>query len=173
MNEMQQAHHELDSLQSIITRHEGHMFALRGWLLTVLGGFLAAYYTGMIDMPAIFMRLSLPVIVILFLIVDLRHGNLVEALVERVVELEDKIRKSRDATGEAVNAGWYDGPKVSKTCEKGANRWRPREEMTFILNRSFYLIVILIIVIAAVSLPQRKQNSELPANSPAAPEAQQ
>jgi hypothetical protein len=42
MDEAQQAHHELDRLQGIIARHESHMFALRGWLLAIVGGLLAA-----------------------------------------------------------------------------------------------------------------------------------
>jgi len=41
MDEMQQAHHELDRLQGIITRHEGFQFTIRGWLLTIVGALLA------------------------------------------------------------------------------------------------------------------------------------
>jgi hypothetical protein len=50
MEEIEQAHRELERLQGIITRHEEHMFTLRGWLLTVVGGLLAAYYTDNIEL---------------------------------------------------------------------------------------------------------------------------
>ena len=131
MDEIQQAHHELDRLQGIITRHEGHIFALRGWLLPVVGGLLAAYYTDNIDMSDRVLRLALPTIVLLFLIVETRHVNLVEAVVERVTTLEKRIADSR-RSGKQI--GWYDGPRVSEVCQDGANRWWPRQGMTFVLQ---------------------------------------
>src|SRR3712207_119724 len=109
MDEMQQAHHELDRLQGIITRHEGHMFALRGWLLAIVGGLLAAYYTDNIDMSELVLRIALPIIALLFLIVESRHVNLVEAVAERATTLEKRIADARQSGDQA---GWYDGPRV-------------------------------------------------------------
>jgi len=155
MDEMQQAHHELDRLQGIIGRHEGHMFALRGWLLAIVGGLLAAYYTQNIDMSDLVLRGALLMIVLLFLVVESRHVNLVEAVVERVSALEKRIVASRRSADRSA-AGWYDGPKVSETCQDGANRWWPRHGMTFVLNQPFYLVVILIVVVTTVSLPSKR-----------------
>jgi hypothetical protein len=151
MDEMQQAHHELDRLQSIITRHEGHMFALRGWLLTVLGGLLAAYYTRNIAITETTMRIGLPVLALLFLFIESRHENLVDAVAERAKELEKAIVANR-RTGAS---GWYDGPRVSEVCADGARRWWPRAGMTFVLYRPFYLVVILIVVVTTIGLPKR------------------
>src|SRR6516164_4937555 len=105
MDEMQQAHNELDRLQGIITRHEGHMFALRGWLLTVIGGVLAAYYTGKIAVSETAIRAALPVIALLFVFIETRHENLVEAVADRASHVEDLIRSNRTPGA----AGWYDG----------------------------------------------------------------
>jgi len=154
MDETQQAHHELDRLQGIVSRHESHMFALRGWLLAVIGGLLAAYYTANIDMSALVLRVALVGTVLLFLIVESRHVNLIEAVVERAGAIEKLIRDSRRSEGQPV-IGWYDGPKVSESCQDGANRWWPRSGMTFVLNQPFYLVVIMIIVFTTISLPPK------------------
>jgi hypothetical protein len=148
---MQQAHHELDRLQGIITRHEGHMFALRGWLLTVIGGLLAAYYTRNIAITETTMRIGLPIIAVLFLFIESRHENLVEAVVERALNLEKLIASSRKSGA----TGWYDGPRVSEVCAEGAGRWWPRGGMTFVLYRPFYLVVILIVIVTTIGLPKR------------------
>ena len=155
MDEMQQAHHELDRIQGIITRHEGHMVALRGWLLVIIGGLLAAYYTATIDMSALVLRIALLVITLLFLIVESRHVNLVEAVVERATAIEKGIRSSRRPEGQPV-VGWYDGPRVSDACQEGANRWWPRSGMTFVLNQPFYFVVILIVILSTVWLPPKQ-----------------
>lgn len=154
MDDIELALHELDRIQGIVTRHEGHMFALRGWLLTVVGGLLAAYYTDNIQIDVYLIKLGLPSIVLLFLFVESRHANLVEAVVERATQVEKLMAISRETMDEA-NTGWYDGPKVSQACENGARRLWPREGMTFILYRPFYLVVILIILFATFSLPQK------------------
>ena len=161
MDEIQQAHHELDRLQGIITRHEGHMFALRGWLLAIVGGLLAAYYTENIDMNGLVLRFALLVVALLFLVVESRHVNLVEAVVERVTVLEKGIADSRRSTSQPC-VGWYDGPRVSEACQEGANRWWPRRGMTFVLNQPFYFVVILTIFFATVSLPQKGEATPPP-----------
>ena len=158
MDEIEQAHHELDRLQGIITRHEGHMFALRGWLLAIVGGLLASYYTDSIVMSELVLRIALLMIVLLFLVVESRHVNLVETVVERVTALEKRIVESRQPAGQA-SVGWYDGPRVSEACENGANRWWPRRGMTFVLNQPFYVAVILIIIIITVSLPLKRPSA--------------
>lgn len=158
MGELEQAHHELDRLQGIITRHEGHMFALRAWLLAIVGGLLASYYTDNIVMSGLVLRIALLMIVLLFLILESRHVNLVEAVVERVSALEKCIVESRQSAGQAI-IGWYDGPRVSEACEAGANRWWPRRGMTFVLNLPFYVAVILIIILITVSLPMKRPSA--------------
>jgi uncharacterized membrane protein len=157
MDELQQAHHELDRLQGIITRHEDHMFALRGWLLVIVGGLLTAYYTANVDMGAVMLRIALVLIALLFLVVESRHVNLVEAVVERVAAVETQIATAnmlqRDGS---LLRGWYDGPRVNEACQDGAGRWWPRGGMTFILNQPFYIVVIVIIVLTTVSLPPKQ-----------------
>jgi len=158
VDEIEQAHHELDRLQGIISRHEGHMFVLRGWLLAIVGGLLAAYYTENIDLGASMLRIALLLVTLLFLVVELRHMNLVEAVVERVSRLENAIADSRRSANQSQD-GWYDGPKVSEACQEGANRWWPRQGMTFLLNQPFYVVVILIIIFTTVSLPPKMETA--------------
>jgi hypothetical protein len=153
-DQMEQAHHELSRLQDIISRHEGHMFALRGWLLTVIGGLLAAYYTDNIRMSEVAMRFGLPVVAFLFLFVESRHANLVEAVADRASKVERCIRSARSPRGDGKGR-WYDGPRVSEACLKGARRFWPRAGMTFLLNRPFYVVVVLIILFVTIALPPR------------------
>ncbi len=155
MEEMQQAHHEIDLLQGIITRHEGHMFALRGWFLAIVGGLLAAYYTHIVINDFV-LRIALLLVALLFLLVELQHVNLVEAVIERVTAIEKEIENSRRSTGQSA-AGWYDGPRISETCRKGANRWWPGHGMTFVLNQPFYIVVILVILFITVLLPPKPE----------------
>jgi hypothetical protein len=154
MDELEQAQHELDRLQGIIARHEGHMFVLRGWLIAIVGGLLAVYYTDNIDMSEPMLQLSLIVIVVLFLILESRHLNLVEAVVERAEDVEKLIAKRR-LGGAEMSAGWYDGPKVSAACREGADRLWPRKGMTLVQNLPFYVLVLLVIVITTMSLPPK------------------
>lgn len=154
MDEPQQAYHELDRLQEIISRHEGHIFSLRGWLLTVLGGLLAAYYTNNIQISELALRIFLPVIALLFFVVESRHENLIEAVVERVSTLEQLIAAQRQAS-EQAGVGWYDGPKITDTCHKGATRLWPRCGMTIIFNLGFYAAVISLVVVLVIAFPPR------------------
>lgn len=154
MDEMEQAHHELNRLQEVITRHERHIFALRGWLLAIVGGLLAAYYSQNIEMDEIVVQIALVLIVLLYLFIDTRHINLIEAVVKRSLDLETLIRDSRPSTGEP-QAGWYDGPKLSMTCEKGAERRWPKRGMTYLMNQPFYLVVIAVVLLATLSLPPK------------------
>jgi uncharacterized membrane protein len=131
------------------------MFALRTRLLVIVGGLLTAYSTANIDMSALVLRIALLVITLLFLIVESRHVNLVEVAVERVSAIERHIVDSRRFEGPPI-AGWYDGPRVSETCQAGANRWWPRSGMTFVLNQPFYIVVIVIVVFTTVSLPPKQ-----------------
>ena len=164
MDEMAQAHHELNRLQGIITRHEGFMFAVRGWLLTIVGGLLALYYTDNIEMSETVLRWGLPAVALLFLIVESRHINLVEAAVDRVWSVETQIATGRHAAGP-----WYDGPKVSVTCQAGAKRLLPRFGMTLFLNLSFYIIVIVVLVLASFWLPRKSAPTRPPAVTQAQP----
>jgi uncharacterized membrane protein len=162
MDEMEQAHHELDRLEGIITRHEGFMFTLRGWLLAIIGGLLAAYYTDNVGMSKPILGTALVLIVVLFLVVESRHVNLVEAVVERVTALEALIFRSRYHRDQTAT-GWYDGPKVSEACQDGASRLWPRSGMTFALNQPSYLVVMLVIVVTTVSLPAKRASGPTPA----------
>jgi hypothetical protein len=162
MDEMEQAHHELDRLQGIITRHEGFMFTLRGWLLAIIGGLLAAYYTDNVEMSKPILGIALVLIVVLFLVVESRHVNLVEAVVERATGLEQLIVKSRRDRDQTAT-GWYEGPKVSEACQDGASRRWPRSGMTFALNQPFYLVVVLVVVVTTASLPAKRSSAPTPA----------
>jgi hypothetical protein len=140
------------------------MFALRGWLLAIVGGLLAAYYTDNIDMNELVLRVALPVVALLFLIVESRHVNLVEAVAQRALTLEKRIADARQS---GVQTGWYDGPRVSRACQEGAHRKWPRRKMTFVINQPFYIVVILIIILITVSLPSKRKPPQ-----PEAPNAQ-
>lgn len=148
MNELAEAHHELDRLQVIISRHEGHMFALRGWLLTVIGGLLLAYYTFDIDMGHTLMWVALVIVALLFFVLESRHANMVEATVERAGKVEEMIAKARTPSAGVAACGWYDGPKVGPACLDGARRWLPSLGMTLRLNLPYYLIIVVIVGMA-------------------------
>ena len=152
MDEMEQAYKELERIQDIITRHEGHMFALRGWLLAILGGLLAAYYTANIDLSVMVLRIAMLLVAALFLVLETRHVNLIEAVVERATAVEELIRRHRNAPNEAQ---WYDGPRVNEACFDGARRKWPKSGMTFLLNLWFYFAVIVVVIITTVSLPAK------------------
>ena len=159
MEEMEQAHREHEILQGIITRHEGHMFTLRGWLLFIVGGLLAAYYTENILIDKLVLQIALVVITLLFLFVELQHMNVVEAVVDRVVELEKEIADSRQSISQG-SVGWYHGPKVTEACNKGAERFLPRRRgMTFVLNQPFYIVVILVILFATLWMPRKQEET--------------
>ena len=161
MEAMEQAHHELDRLQDIITRHEGHMYALRGWLLAIIGGLLAAYYTDSIDLHVALLRTALLLVVALFLILESRHVNLVEAVVERAMRVEEEIRTRNHGTP-SDDEPWYDGPRVSEACLDGATRKWPKNGMTFVLNQWFYIAVLLVaITLTTVSLPAKHHKDEI------------
>lgn len=157
MDELEQAHHELDRLQGIISRHEGHMFTLRGWLLTIIGGLLTAYYTNNLDITEGKLWTALATVTVAFLLLDLRHLNLVEAAVTRVGVVEELIER-RSVRSES-KFGWYCGPKVNEACQKGARRLLPvARGMTFGQNQLFYAIVIILISVLVSGLPPRKKS---------------
>lgn len=153
MDEIEQAHQELDRIQGIIARHEEHMFALRGWLLAVLGGLLAAHYTANIDLSTTELRIAMLLVAAIFLVLETRHVNLIEAVVERATTVEELIRKYRKDPHEVE---WYDGPRVNEACRDGARRTWPKSGMTFLLNLWFYLAVVVVVVVTTVSLPAKR-----------------
>ena len=64
----------------------------------------------------------------------------------------------RDIKGRTL--GWLvRWTKVSEPCQRGAHRWWPRRGMTFVLNQAFYVVVILIILFATVSLPPKGRSA--------------
>lgn len=156
MDPMEQAHKELDRLQGVINRHEGHMMALRGWLLAILGGLLAAYYTENIDLDATLLRVALLVVVAVFLVLESRHVNLVEAVVERATKVEEQIRHDRESPQDTPQ---YDGPRVGEACLDGARRKWPKSGMTFLLNQWFYIAVVLVVIVTTVSLPAKRPSA--------------
>jgi hypothetical protein len=154
MDQFEQAHHELSRIQEIIARHEEHIFTLRGWMLTVLGGLLAAYYTGNIHLNLLVVQIALPTIALLFLWIEVRHSNVVESVVNRAEAVENQVSLAHSQTSE--NSAWYDGPRVSEACRLGAERVLPQMQMmTFVLNRTFYVVVILISIVVAIALPPK------------------
>jgi hypothetical protein len=152
MDDTEQAHRELERLQGIIDRHEGHIFTLRGWLITVIGALIAAYYAENIHLDDLALRVALPVVALLFIVMELRHINIVEAVASRATVVEKGLAAARQA---ASPGWWYDGPKVSETCKEGADRLRPRGGMTLRLYAPVYGVIIAIIVIAMIFLPSR------------------
>ena len=168
MDETEQAHRELERLQGIIDRHEGHIFTLRGWLITVVGALIAAYYAENIHLNDLALRIALPVVALLFIVMELRHINMVEAVASRATAVESGLATAR----RAANPGcWYDGPLVSETCRDGAERLRPRDGMTLRLYAPVYGVIIAIIVFAMIFLPSREsavaQGQPAPMQSPA------
>ena len=152
MDQMEAAYRELDRIQEIISRHEGHIFSLRGWMLTVMGGLLAAYYTGNIHLQLWIVQLALPAIALLFLFLESRHMNLIESVVERAGTVEQQLREAKLSAGRKLR---YDGPRIGESCQVGAKRILPRLQMTLLLNSAFYIIVILISLVVAIGLPAR------------------
>jgi hypothetical protein len=153
MDETEEAVRELERLQSIIDRHEGHIFILRGWLITVVGAFIAAYYTENIHLNDLALRIALPVVALLFIVMELRHINIVEAVAGRASDVERGLAAARRAASADC---WYDGPKVSETCKDGAERLLPRAGMTLRLYAPVYGVILAIIVLAVVFLPSRE-----------------
>jgi hypothetical protein len=152
MDDMEQALRELERLQGIIDRHEGHIFTLRGWLVTIVGALVAAFYADNIQLNGMVLRVSLLVVAVLFIVMELRHINIVEAVASRAMALERRIADDRRAADPKC---WYDGPKVSQACKAGAERWWPRSGMTLKLYAPVYGVIIAIIVSAAIFLPGR------------------
>jgi hypothetical protein len=80
------------------------MFTVRSWLLTVVGGLLAAYYTDNIEMKECLLWVALPLVTLLFLFVETRHLNLIEAVVKRGGEIEQRIVTSRKVPNQLVGS---------------------------------------------------------------------
>src|SRR5258708_34312573 len=98
------------------------MFTMRGWLLTIVLALLAEYYTNNIAISEVALRIALPVVALLFCVIESRHANLVEAVVERAAAIETAIEGARQPSGQ-VRRGWDHGPKEAEVCEEGGNRW--------------------------------------------------
>src|SRR5260370_16778342 len=92
MDDMEQAKTELDRIQEIIARHEGRMDTLRGWLLAIIGGLLAGYYTANIEISPLGLRVALIGITILFFWLETRHVNLIYPLTYRSSTAEQQIQ---------------------------------------------------------------------------------
>lgn len=154
MKVMEQAHHELERLQEVIGRHERHMFAVRGWFIAIVGGLLVALYSKHFNIDEAALQIALVLLAVLFIIIDSRHVNLIDAVVDRSGALEEKIREAR-GTGLEDGGRWYDGPLLSEACSQGVHRWRPKEGMTFKLNLVFYCVVFIVVAVAAFLLPPK------------------
>jgi hypothetical protein len=132
------------------------VFTIRGWMLTVIGALLAAYYTENITLDKIWVQIGLPVLAVLFLLVESRHANIVEAASGRATELENEMVAARHPDG-TFKPAWYNGPKIGEICREASSRGWPRMEMTFFLNLPFYIVVIAVIVVVTIFLPERKE----------------
>jgi hypothetical protein len=93
-DDMELAKTELDWIQEIIARHEGRMDTLRGWLLAIIGGLLAGYYTANIEISPLELRVALIGITILFFWVETRHVNLIDAVIEQSATVEHEIQQA-------------------------------------------------------------------------------
>ena len=156
MDEMEQAHHELNRIQEIIARHEGHMFSLRGWLFAALAGVLAAYYSNALELTLVKLLVVITALIFASVYAELRHVILVDAVVTRSGEVERKIADARSKASDAnPRPGWYDGPKVHETCGKAVKKMIPQLGMTLVLNMFFYLALGGAVVSLVYFLPRR------------------
>ena len=162
MDDLELAKTELDWIQEIIARHEGRMDTIRAWLLAIIGGLLAGYYTANIQISPLELRVALIGITILFLWVETRHVNLIDAVIERSTKVEREIQTART---HGTAPGWYDGPKLNETAASGVKRRLPLNEMTLKLNLPFYFVVAIVIGLTVVALPQKPKAVEAAATA--------
>jgi hypothetical protein len=155
MNEMEMktALHELDRIQVIVNRHEGHMFSLRGWLFAALAGVVAAYYSRGLPASRVEFAFVVLALVVAFIYAELRHVILVDALVARAGAVEKMIVAAR-GTG-ASSLPQYDGPKVNEVCGIAVKeRVFPKFDMTLVLNLYFYYALVAAALILVWMLPR-------------------
>ena len=155
MDETDQANLEMDRIQRIISRHEGHIFSLRGWLFAAIAGSLAAYFSGNVPFGPGRFLLAIGGLVVIFLLVELRHIVLIDALVKRVGDVEILITRSR-ANG--AFTGWYDGPRVNTTCQQAMQLQNllPRWRMTLKQNLVYHLGLLAFAIALVALLPSRQ-----------------
>ena len=154
MNEtdMKTALHELDRIQDIVTRHESHMFSLRGWLFAALAGIVAAYYSSGLTVSRIEFAVVLLALVMTFIYAELRHVILVDALVARAGTVEQMIVAARESGPSMLPR--YDGPKVNEVCGLAVKRVLPKFDMTLVLNLFFYYALVAAALILVWLLPR-------------------
>lgn len=150
MDEFEQAHHELSRIQTIIDRHEGAMFSLRGWLFAAMAGIVAAYYTMAVSLSLRSFVIALCTLVLAFLYAELRHVILVDAVVTRAGRVERMIQEARASV---KKQGWYDGPKINKTCGDAVKQLVPEWRMTLVLNLFLYVAIVIAVVVIVMLLP--------------------
>jgi len=149
---MKTALHELDRVQDIVTRHEGHMFSLRGWLFAALAGVVAAYYSSAISVSRVEFAIVVLALVMTFIYAEMRHVILVDALVARAGTVEKMIVAARE--GGLTMSPRYDGPKVNEVCGAAVKRILPKLDMTLVLNLFFYYALVAAALIIVWLLPR-------------------
>ncbi|MDM0105009.1 hypothetical protein QTH97_08695 [Variovorax sp. J22R24] len=137
---------EFKQLQTIIGRHEGQEYQVRGWLLVLLGGLVAALFSG--DNSRLFVWAFLAVgcvLILAFFFMELMIRVPKRESIDRVASIERALR------GEIA----YDGPLICETLSggPGTNPWRSiaRAEVKVLGVWSFYIPVLAIVLIIATS----------------------
>jgi len=152
MDEMTQAYHELDRIQGIVGRHEGHMFSLRGWLFATLAGIVAAYYSTRLPVSLPEFVIVVVALIVSFIYAELRHVILVDALVARAGTLEKMIIA---AIGPSTSSSpWYDGPRINDVCDVAVRQVFPSLNMTLLLNLFFYYALLAAVIVLVWLLPR-------------------
>ena len=152
MDEMEQAYHELDRIQGIVDRHEGHMFSLRGWLFAALAGIVAAYYSTRLPVSLPEFVIVVVALIVSFIYAELRHVILVDALVARAGALEKMIIPARGPS--ASSSPWYDGPRINDVCDLAVRQVFPSLNMTLLLNLFFYYALMAAVIVLVWLLPR-------------------
>jgi hypothetical protein len=132
---------EIRILQEIIGRNEGFAFQVRGWLLALLGAFVAVLFSDKSQLtPIIFVAIGWSLAFLLSM-VEASIRITIRQSICRVGLIEEQLRKSSA----------YDGPSISRTLSENDD---PDLSLSSYLNearvmgfRTFYLALLLAVCV--------------------------
>jgi hypothetical protein len=136
---------EWKQLQTIIGRHEGLEFQIRGWLLVLLIALVAALFSDSSKLdPQVFFCASV-LVIIAFGFMELMVRVPKREAIGRVAVVEAALRREVP----------YDGPAICKTLSQGpgTSPWSDTiaSEIRILGVWTFYLPLMVVVVIIAVS----------------------
>lgn len=104
------AYKEVDVLQSIIARHEGHAMRVRGWFVLVAGALMAAKYANNIEIDIVTLFLLCLVTSLFFLLWEHHYWALAHRAILRIAFIENIVN-------DAIESGsnHYHGTRISYT----------------------------------------------------------